>query len=375
MKNSWLEVGDMTSPKVSVVVPVYNLEFYIERCLESLAQQTLEDIEVIVVNDGGVDDSQIIIDDYVQKFPSKFKSYIKPNGGHGAACNYGIDRASGEYIIIVDGDDFLDHDSIEFMYHKAKETGADLLIGNLLYCYTGSTAPFKPLPFDKEKELDSDDRDLLYKNWATPCGRMYHRSIFADPDVRLKEGIIFADANFVPKSYLVAKKIYYVDKELYNYDVTRPTQSMKQTDKRVLNIVVALEDMIQFYKKKGEFENFRKQLQWYTARHCVGWIARIRYLEGYDKLTALRELFAVPEKHFGRAWVKDEAMLETFGRKEAKKLALAQKFNYSLYPLYWNAMPIARKIDSKLEYLFSIPVFAYRKARNLSFRALRRFIA
>lgn len=176
------------SPKVSVVVPVYNLEFYIDRCLRSLENQTLQDIEVLVVNDGGTDDSQLIIDEYVARRPDIFKPHIKTNGGHGAACNYGIDRATGEYIAIVDGDDFLDADSLEFMYEKARVTGADLLIGNLLYCYTGSTAPFKPLPFEGERELGREDRDLLYKNWATPCGRLYHRSIFADPDVRLLAG-------------------------------------------------------------------------------------------------------------------------------------------------------------------------------------------
>ena len=152
------------SPKVSVVVPVYNLEFYIDRCLRSLENQTLQDIEVLVVNDGGTDDSQLIIDEYVARRPDIFKPHIKTNGGHGAACNYGIDRATGEYIAIVDGDDFLDADSLEFMYEKARVTGADLLIGNLLYCYTGSTAPFKPLPFEGERELGREDRDLLYKN-------------------------------------------------------------------------------------------------------------------------------------------------------------------------------------------------------------------
>ena len=120
----------------------------------------------------------------------------------------GIDRATGD-IAIVDGDDFLDADSLAFMYEKARVTGADLLIGNLLYCYTGSTAPFKPLPFEGERSWGG--RIVIFvQELATPCGRLYHRSIFADPDVRLLAGVIFADANFVPKSYLVAKKIYYV---------------------------------------------------------------------------------------------------------------------------------------------------------------------
>lgn len=362
----------MSLPKVSIVVPVYNLEFYIERCLESLASQTLKEIEVVVVNDGGSDDSQLLIDEYVQKYPTIFRSFIKPNGGHGAACNYGIERANGEYIAIVDGDDFLDDDSIEFMYNKALETGSDLLIGNLMYCYTDSTAPFKPLPFDEERELSPGDRDLLYTNWATPCGRLYHKSIFADDEVRLKEGIIFADANFAPKSYLVAKKIYYVNKELYNYDITRPTQSMKQTDKRILNINVALSDMLEFYIKKGEFDNCRKQLQWYTVRHSVAWLAKVKNLDGYDKLTALREIFAVPEKYFGPAWVDDDQLVESFGRKTQKKIAFARKFNYVPITVFWKLVPAVGALDAKIESFLQFPVRGYRFSKRVVKRIAQR---
>lgn len=352
------------SPKISIVVPVYNLEFYIDRCLRSLEMQTLSNIEVLVVNDGSTDDSQLIIDEYVARRPDIFKPFIKPNGGHGAACNFGIDRASGEYITIVDGDDFLDPDAIEFMYHKAQATGADLLIGNLLYCYTGSTAPFKPLPFDTERELIGGDRDLLYKNWATPCGRLYHRSIFADPDVRLLAGVIFADANFVPKSYLVAKKIYYVNKELYNYDITRPTQSMKQTDKRVLNIVPVLEDMLAFYRKKGAFESNRTQLMWYVSRHCAAWITKVRTLQGYSRCRALREIFAVVDKNFGSDWIKSGIIKESFGARPEKGIRVARRFRY--YPIvwFWKAMSGVRRADGAVERLLGFPLKVYRYAKR-----------
>ncbi|WP_025136266.1 glycosyltransferase family A protein [Achromobacter sp. DH1f] len=352
------------NPKVSVVVPVYNLEFYIERCLSSLEKQTLDNVEVLVVNDGGTDDSQLIIDDYVARRPDIFKSFIKPNGGHGAACNYGIERATGEYIAIVDGDDFLDSDSLEFMYNKARETGADLLIGNLLYCYTGSTAPFKPLPFEGERELNRDDRDQLYKNWATPCGRLYHRSIFADPDVRLLAGVIFADANFVPKSYLVAKKIYYVDKELYNYDITRPTQSMKQTDKRILNIVPVLEDMLAFYKKKGEFENNRTQLMWYVARHCAAWIGKVQTLQGYSRIKALQEILGVVDKHFNGDWIKSGIIKESFNRRVQTKISIARMFRY--YPIvwFWELVPRVHSVDRGIEKLLGLPLRAYQFSKR-----------
>jgi glycosyltransferase involved in cell wall biosynthesis len=351
-------------PKVSVVVPVYNLEFYVDRCLASLANQRCKDIEVLVVNDGGTDDSQLIIDEYVARWPHIFKSFIKENGGHGAACNYGIDRATGEYIIIVDGDDFLDDDAIEFMYAKAQETGADLLIGNLRYYFTGYTSQFKPIPIDSERELTNVDRDLLYRNWATPCGRIYHRSIFEDPDVRLLPGIMFADANFVPKSYLVAKKIYYVDKELYNYDITRPTQSMKQTDKRILNIVPALNDMLAFYRKKGAFEAYRKQLMWYVAIHCVSWIKRVSTLSDYPKLKALREIFAVADKNFGSDWLKTGIVWDMFGKKVHRGVKISRMFGYAPIAVFWRLAEPIKRLDNGFENLLGLPLRGYRRVKR-----------
>ena len=114
--------------KVSVIVPVYNVEKYISKCLDSLVNQTLKDIEIIVVNDGSPDNSQKIIDEYVKKYPDKVKSYIKENGGQGSARNYGIELSTGEYIGFVDSDDFVELDMFEKMYNKAKQDNSDIVI-------------------------------------------------------------------------------------------------------------------------------------------------------------------------------------------------------------------------------------------------------
>ena len=107
--------------KVSIIVPVYGVEKYIDKCLDSLVKQSLKEIEVIVVNDGTKDNSQKIIDKYVKKYPDKIKSFIKENGGQGSARNYGLEKASGEYIGYVDSDDFIEKDMYKKLYNKAKE--------------------------------------------------------------------------------------------------------------------------------------------------------------------------------------------------------------------------------------------------------------
>ena len=183
---------------------------------------------------------------------------------------------------------------------------------------------------------------------------MYHRSIFADPDVRLLAGVIFADANFVPKSYLVAKKIYYVDKELYNYDITRPTQSMKQTDKRILNIVPVLEDMLAFYRKKGEFDRNRTQLMWYVARHCTAWVSKVKTLQGYSRIHALQEIFSVVDKNFKSDWIKSGIIEESFGRGVQKKIALARMFRYCPITWFWALIPRLQRVDRGIEKLLGL---------------------
>ena len=99
--------------KVSVIVPVYNVEKYLEKCLESLVNQTLKSIQIIIVNDGSSDNSQEIIDKYAKQYPNKIFSYIKENGGLGDARNYGLNYAEGEYISFVDADDWVDEKMFE----------------------------------------------------------------------------------------------------------------------------------------------------------------------------------------------------------------------------------------------------------------------
>ena len=107
--------------KISIVVPVYNVEKYLERCLESLTNQTLEDIEIILVNDGSIDASQTIIDKYKNRFPNKIKSFYIKNGGAAKARNFALNQVTGEYIGFVDSDDYISEEMYEKMYEKAKK--------------------------------------------------------------------------------------------------------------------------------------------------------------------------------------------------------------------------------------------------------------
>lgn len=285
---------------VSVIVPVYNLEFYVERCLQSVLDQRFDrPFELVVVDDGSTDESARIVEEMAQKARSPVRAFTKANGGHGSACNYGIERAAGEFILLLDGDDFLKPTVLQEMYDKAVATRADLLIGNLNYHFDAHCEPFRPLlHIPNEKTLDVHDRSRLFANWATPNARLYRRTLFADPGVRFREGIIHADVNFCPKTYVAAGTIHYVNREWYEYDLTRPTQSMKATNRKILDVIPSLRDMLEYCRKKGALDSQRYELEYYTLMHALSWIPKIARLSDYPVELALRQLFAVMDDFF-----------------------------------------------------------------------------
>lgn len=118
--------------KVSIIVPVYNVEKYIERCLKSLVNQTLKDIEILIINDGTPDNSMKICEKYA-KNDNRIKIFNKENEGLGLTRNYGIERAIGEYIAFVDSDDYVTLDMCENLYNAAIENNADIVYGEVLY--------------------------------------------------------------------------------------------------------------------------------------------------------------------------------------------------------------------------------------------------
>ena len=144
--------------KVSVIVPVYNVEDYLPKCLETLVNQTLGDMEIIVVNDGATDGSQAVIDSFVSRYHN-VKSLIKPNGGLSDARNYGMPYATGEYIGFVDSDDYVEQDMYMLLYKKAVENNYDIVECDLFHDYANCRdAEYGTEYYDRKKT----DKDIRY---------------------------------------------------------------------------------------------------------------------------------------------------------------------------------------------------------------------
>jgi len=140
-------------PKVSVIIPVYNVENYIEKCLNSVLNQTLKEIEIIIVNDGSKDSSKQKIEKYLEKHENKIIYLEKENGGLSDARNYGIGYAKGEYIAFLDSDDYIEPTMYEEMYKKAKEENSDMVECDFLWEYPRKVKEDVGIIYNNKKEM------------------------------------------------------------------------------------------------------------------------------------------------------------------------------------------------------------------------------
>ena len=255
--------------KISVIVPVYNVEKYIKKCLDSLVNQTLDGVEIIVVNDGSPDNSQNIIDEYTKKYKN-VKSYIKENGGLSDARNYGIKKATGKYISFVDSDDYIRNDMLEIMYNYAIKEDLDVVVCDSINVYdNGSEILIK----SNNNYSDNDVRNYIISP-PMACTRLFKKTIF--DKIQFKKNIYYEDLEMTPKVVNITDKIGFVSEGLYYY-VQRDGSIMKQNvfNKKLLNIF----DVLKSNKDLLE-DKFPEEIEYMYITHLLR-TASLRFLN-YD---------------------------------------------------------------------------------------------
>lgn len=256
--------------KVSVIVPVYGVEKYIDKCLNSLVNQTLNDIEIIVVNDGSPDNSQKIIDEYVKRYPKIVKSYKKSNGGQGSARNYGLKKASGEYIGYVDSDDYIEYNMYEKLYNEAKRNDLDIVIccNKNVYENTGKEK-IEPLFL----KTDNDKANALFSNVGV-CNKLYKKEIV--DNFLFKSKVWYEDLAFCCKTVMKSSKIGFVNEGLYNYLIRQGSTMNNDNASRNLEILDAFDDVLNYIDENKKYKKYYPEIEFLAIYHIfIAAIVRI----------------------------------------------------------------------------------------------------
>lgn len=255
------------SVSVSVIVPVYNVEKYLDECLSSLVNQTLSELEIIVVNDGTKDNSQSIIDHYVKQYPNKVVSLIKENGGLGDARNYGIPYAKGEYIGFVDSDDVVHLEMVEKMFNKAKLEDSDLVLCDLEYFYETSSEKMVKEGLVQIENIDVNKTIFLSPLFA--WNKLYRRSLFIESGIKYPVGLWYEDIPVTVPFFTLAKKISYVHETLIYYR-QRSTSIMGSVDNpKVKDIFDIMHLCLNYFKDHNLLETYHDELEFLFLEHLM----------------------------------------------------------------------------------------------------------
>ena len=237
-----IETQNKYSPLISVIVPIYNMEKLMRKCLDSILAQTFTDYECLLIDDGSTDGSPTICDEYAAK-DIRFKSFHKPNGGLSDARNYGLAHVQGEYTIFFDPDDWVDEDCLKDMYAKAQETDADMVMCDLYYNdkYRQSYCKQEPTGLHHNEVL----QDLITgKVFGFTVTKLIRRSLYAQYHLQYPKGMYGCEDQYTMCTLLKNDiHIAYLPKAYYHYmHEGNETQSRKY-DMKVFQMDVHTRDM------------------------------------------------------------------------------------------------------------------------------------
>lgn len=247
-------------PKASIIMPVYNVEKYLETNLQYLLASNISDKEVIIIDDGSTDNSFAVAESYQRKFPDKIILLKKENGGPSAARNYGLKHAKGDYIFFIDSDDIVHGDIIDKMINEADSSLADIVIADY-YEFSENTG--KKFRFDKSSIaplLITEEERLMplfeIKISFAVWNKMYRRNFLNANGLEFLDGFLFEDLDFIFRSFYSAKKIIKIPETLYGYR-QRAGSIMKSITPKILDKIAVMDKLAIFLQEKGKFNVYR----------------------------------------------------------------------------------------------------------------------
>lgn len=249
----------------SIIVPIYNVEKYVRRCIESLIVQTYPNIEIILVDDGATDSSGKICDEYANK-DCRIKVVHKKNGGLSSARNAGIESATGQYILFVDGDDFLVENAIEILAEKLEDKISDVICFDIYQYRNGNI--IGTLITKKFNDVAVTRRNILVNPSA--CARLYKTEFLKKNKIFFKEKIIYEDLALIPALTTYTKNIEFIDDKLYYY-VMRDSSIMnnKAFNTNRDDKFIALETLENIFIQNKTYDMYKSEIEYLYIKHLL----------------------------------------------------------------------------------------------------------
>ena len=308
---------------VSVIVPFYNVESYIGRCLDTLVKQTLDDIEIILVNDGSKDRSKIVVDKYIKEYPEKIVYLEKENGGLSDARNFAIPYAKGEYIAFLDSDDYVNVEMYKDMYELAKRENSDMVECDFYWEYP-----------DKKKEdigvIYNGKKEMIEKVRVVAWNKLIKKEILEKSKVIFPKGYRYEDVEFTYKLVPYLDKVSFLKKPCVHY-IQREGSISNNQNERNKEIFDVLEHVIEFYKEKDLYEEYKDELEYIYIRYAFcSSLLRIVKIEDQNIQQNLLDLTWEKVNTTFPEWKKNPILKS---KKDLKNIYLKtiNKFTYEMY--------------------------------------------
>lgn len=273
--------------KLSIIVPIYNVEKSLSFCLDSLIQQTISDIEIILIDDGSTDDSKFIAQSYAKKYQKKIVYKRKQNGGLSSARNAGLKIANGKFVGFIDPDDYVDENLFEKMYDQVKN-GIKIVECDFIWEFE-----------NKKNKMDRSTNykslaDYLVKGRVEAWNKIYNLKWIKENNLLFLDGILFEDLNFffkIVSNLTSIGQVKTIHGPLVHY-VQHSGTITKTYSKKILQIITSYKDVISYYNKNKMFTVFKSELEYKFCRNILcSFLLKACKIKNYDERKKVLDTF------------------------------------------------------------------------------------
>lgn len=330
--------------KLSVIIPIYNVEKYLAQCLDSVCAQTLKDIEIICVNDGSMDSCAEILKKY-KKLDNRIKVITQKNAGLSAARNTGLAAAQCDYITFLDSDDWVAPDFYEILYNNAVENNADISCGNVVFYKNNKEIWFDELDrrvFDEEKTIyiTPDEKRNICRSWAC-WNKIYKRDLIEKNNLIFYPGKLVEDFPFTFMSCVLSNKIV-VSPFAFLFYRQNPNGIMASKQRKcamdVLDNCVRLRKEFYGHNKIKNNRTYQQILDNFLFDQCMDYSTRGESCEYMLKFKDISKKLTNYDKKFGT--ILGNIVYKCFGNNILNKLCFIRIRNYKADFLLFNKIPL-----------------------------------